>query len=181
MELPKFKYHPDPIKTGSVEKSNNKCICCGKTPGYIYTGPVYAEEELENEICPWCIADGSAHDKYDAEFVDYEGIGDYGNWENVSDIIKEEISYRTPGFRGWQQERWWTHCGDGGVFLGSLGREESQALGEDFFKYLRSESNIKDDSEWIKYFNALNKDRGPTAHAFKCSKCGRLGGYSDSL
>jgi len=25
-------------------------------------------------------------------------------------LVVEEVAYRTPGFSGWQQERWWTHC-----------------------------------------------------------------------
>jgi uncharacterized protein CbrC (UPF0167 family) len=38
----------------------------------------YAIEELEDAFCPWCIADGSAAEQFDAEFVDPEAIGGYG-------------------------------------------------------------------------------------------------------
>jgi len=61
MELPVFKYHRDPLQSGSVAKSPESCRCCGKQRGYIYQGPAYSEEELEKALCPWCIADGSAH------------------------------------------------------------------------------------------------------------------------
>ena len=101
MELPRFKYHPDPVATGSVVESDQSCLSCGRSRGYIYQGPVYAESDLANAICPWCIADGSAHEKYDAEFVDAAGVGDYGSWEPVSSSIREEVSFRTPGFNGW--------------------------------------------------------------------------------
>ena len=37
--------------------------------------------------------------------------------ESVSDEIVAEVAYRTPGFTGWQQERWFTHCA-AGEFLG---------------------------------------------------------------
>src|SRR4051794_16064897 len=70
MSLPTFKYHPDPIATGSVEPSDTQCDCCGKQRGYIYVGPVFSVEGLYEYICPWCIADGSAHTKFDAEFTD---------------------------------------------------------------------------------------------------------------
>ena len=74
MILPTFKYHPDPLATGSVEKSCTTCACCGKARGFIYTGPVYADEEYDQCICPWCIADGSAHEKMEASFTDDAGI-----------------------------------------------------------------------------------------------------------
>ena len=43
---------------------------CGESRGFIYSGPVYGQEELDSSICPWCIADGSAAEKFDAEFTD---------------------------------------------------------------------------------------------------------------
>jgi hypothetical protein len=69
-DLPDFPYHPDPITTGFVEASDTECIGCGKARGFIYTGPVYAVDELVEVICPWCIADGTAATKLDAEFTD---------------------------------------------------------------------------------------------------------------
>ncbi|MCK5338820.1 MAG: CbrC family protein, partial [Bacteroidales bacterium] len=33
MDLPKFKYHPDPLKSGSIVRSENECECCGKKRG----------------------------------------------------------------------------------------------------------------------------------------------------
>jgi len=58
--LPSFKYHQDPIATGSVRASDTRCLACGQVRGFIYTGPVYDTDDLEKAICPWCIADGSA-------------------------------------------------------------------------------------------------------------------------
>jgi uncharacterized protein CbrC (UPF0167 family) len=55
---PEFRCHPDPIATGSIEVSDTPCVCCGQARGYVYAGPVYAVEEYDREICPWCIADG---------------------------------------------------------------------------------------------------------------------------
>ncbi|QOG23992.1 hypothetical protein FOM02_41000 [Bradyrhizobium sp. SEMIA] len=73
--LPSFKYHPDPVATGSVQKSDVQCICCGQARGYVYIGPVYAAEELCESLCPWCVADGSAHGKHGASFTDESGAG----------------------------------------------------------------------------------------------------------
>lgn len=60
MSLPAFRYHPDPLATGSVIRSDARCVCCGDARGYVYAGPVYAVDEYENCLCPRCIADDSA-------------------------------------------------------------------------------------------------------------------------
>ncbi len=180
MELPKFRCHPDPIATGSVVPSDRKCACCGAAKGYVYVGPVYAEEELEESICPWCIADDTAHQKFDAEFVDAAGIGDYGSWESVSPEVIEEIAFRTPCFNGWQQERWWTHCGDAAVFLGPAGWKELMSYGPEAVAAFRQEvGSGRYGMDTETYLEALDRQRGPTAFVFRCSHCGKIGGYSD--
>ncbi|MGP1345350.1 MAG: CbrC family protein [Phycisphaerales bacterium] len=179
-DLPKFKYHPDPIKTEMVVPSDGACVCCGKTPGFMYAGPVYATEEYVEEICPWCIADGSAHSKLEAEFTDPESIGAGPGWDQVSEEVIAEVSQRTPGFSGWQQECWWTHCGDAAQFLGRAGRDELSELGNEAISAIRASTGIQSDEEWGEFFAALDKDGSPTAYLFRCAKCGAIGGYQDS-
>ena len=176
--LPTFRYHPDPIGTGSVELSDKSCACCGHHRGYIYTGPVYAEEEHNEDICPWCIADGTAHEKFDAEFIDAAGVGGYGDWDSVPDSISDEVAHRTPGFTGWQQEKWFTHCGDAAAFLGRAGKSELLAFGAQAVEAIRAEVGWSG-KEWDDYFQSLDKDGQPTAYIFCCLHCGRFGGYSD--
>jgi hypothetical protein len=110
MDLPIFKYHPDPIATGSIEPSDIRCICCGEQRGYTYVGPVFSIEELSEYICRWCIADGSAHDKFDAEFSDAAGVAGYSEAIVLPNTVIEEVAFRTPGFLGWQQEHWLACC-----------------------------------------------------------------------
>lgn len=179
MNLPEFHYHPNPIKTGSIQPSEQKCICCGKARGYIYTGPVYAVQELADSLCPWCIADGSAHQKFQADFVDADGVGGYGDWAAVPMDIIEEVCFRTPGFAGWQQERWWTHCGDAAEFLGAVGRVEAIQAGQEFINSIRANAGMESDEDWASYLQALDRDHGPTAYLFRCRHCGKRGGYSD--
>jgi uncharacterized protein CbrC (UPF0167 family) len=119
MDLPKFRYHPDPLGTGFVVQSEAVCPSCERERGYAYSGPVYAVEEVE-ELCPWCIADGSAAEKFEAEFTD---VG-WGVPDDVPMDVLDEVSLRTPGFTGWQQEHWLYHCGDAAAFLGVVGRLE---------------------------------------------------------
>jgi len=174
MTLPVFKYHPDPLATGSIIESDVECVCCGQVRGYIYTGPVYAIEDYDECICPWCISDGSAHAKLGASFTDEESIGD-----EVPDTVIEEVAFRTPGFSGWQQEQWWTHCSDAAQFIGRAGQKELMALGPQAIAAIQDSTGLSDGPEWDKFFAALSKDSSPTAYVFRCTKCGALGGYQD--
>ncbi|CAB3770871.1 hypothetical protein B7G54_35255 [Burkholderia puraquae] len=178
MSLPAFRYHPDPLATGSVIRSDARCVCCGDARGYVYAGPVYALDEYEQCICPWCIAGGSAHARLDAVFTDTYGIGGC-EWDEVPDAVADEIACRTPGFRGWQQERWWTHCGDGAQFIGRAGAGELIALGPQAVASIRESTGLDEGGEWEHFFAALDKDSSPTAYMFRCIHCGELGGYQD--
>ena len=126
--LPTFRYHPDPVATGSVEASDAICGICGRVRSSVYDGPVYGvPKDIDDvHICPWCIADGSAHARFGVEFTDIGavGLGYDEPWEPVPRSVAEEVAYRTPGFSGWQQERWWTHCGETAEFLGPAGYAE---------------------------------------------------------
>jgi uncharacterized protein CbrC (UPF0167 family) len=116
---------------------------------------------------------------FEAAFVDPAGIGDYGRWGSVSPEIVAEVSRRTPGFNGWQQERWWTHCGDAAAFLGLAGRRELETAWQGAIEALRLESGYTD-GQWKDYYAAIDRDHGPTAYVFRCLHCGQLGGYSDT-
>jgi uncharacterized protein CbrC (UPF0167 family) len=167
--LPDFPYHPDPLATGFVKPSDAECACCGESRGYIYTGPVYAVSDLDEQLCLWCIADGSAAERFDATFTDDSQAPD-----GVATGIVEQVTTRTPGFSGWQQERWLYHCDDGTAFLGLAGWEELQAF-PDALASLRVESaDMRED-----YLRALDKDGSPTAYLFRCRHCGTHVAYSD--
>ena len=177
-DLPVFKYHPDPVVTGSFIPSDTMCRACEFQTGWIYIGPTYSQEELDEAICPWCIADGTAHEKFNVEFLDPPALGDYGSWSPVPQSVLEEICYRTPAFNGFQQERWFTHCNDGAIFLGCAGKSELENLGSEAIETIKLESGYTDE-EWEDYFSQMDKDFGPTAYLFRCCHCGTLGGYSD--
>lgn len=175
--LPLFRYHPDPIATGSIVASGVNCVCCGQARGYIYVGPVYATDEYREKLCPWCIADGSAK-KLGASFTDECGIGGYGNWDIVPEQVIDEVAYRTPSFCGWQQERWWTHCDDAGEFLGAAGQKELEILGREAVTAIQQDTGLVG-AEWERFLRALKKDGSPTAYVFRCKHCGTYGGYRD--
>src|SRR5688572_10149555 len=173
MELPTFKYHPDPIATGSIKASDAQCRCCRQKRGSIYTGSPYCIADLNSCLCPWCIADGTAHEKFDAEFTSSDDIPD------VPARVVEEVAHRTPGFSGWQQERWWTHCGDAGAYLGPAGFEAVEAFGARTIDRLRRDLGWQPGAQWDEYLRSLDRQGQPTAYLFRCLRCSEVGGYSD--
>lgn len=179
MELPAFRYHPDPIHTECIQVSDTVCVVCRQSRGYIYTGPVYSVKEYVDCICPWCIADGSAHKKLDVIFFDDISVGGGGKWDKVSPSIIDEIAFRTPGFSGWQPEQWFTHCEDAAAFLGRVGCEELKSYGAEAIQCIRDDTEIRDDDEWDEFFESLDKDGSPSAYLFRCLHCGKYGGYTD--
>jgi uncharacterized protein CbrC (UPF0167 family) len=174
--LPEFLYHPDPVATGAVERSDVQCRACGRARGWIYRGPVYAIEELDDALCPWCIADGTAAAQFDAEFTD---VGDDVPDDMPAEVV-DTIARRTPGFSGWQQEHWLYHCGDAAVFLGPAGWDELQ-MHPDALAALRAEGAAYGSSsgELAEYLRSLHREGEPTAYLFRCRHCGTALAYSD--
>lgn len=73
--LPTSLYHADPVKSGVFAASQERCICCEQARGCLYTGAVYGLDRPKGSFCPWCIADGSAHERFEVTFADEAGIG----------------------------------------------------------------------------------------------------------
>jgi hypothetical protein len=46
MGLPVFRYHRDPIASGSIEASGAQCLCCNKRRGFISTDAEQAAKAL---------------------------------------------------------------------------------------------------------------------------------------
>ena len=172
-ELPKFNYHPDPIGSGSVIVSDTKCKVCKKVRGYVYTGPVYADDDYEDCICPWCIADGSAAKKLDATFVDSEAFSD-----ELPDNVMEEVTERTPGYLGWQSEQWPCCCGDATVFREPAGIAELRGKYREWEYEFSVLNHIIYDMKIsggaaTRLLDSLNLEKGPTAYLFKCQSCSK--------
>jgi uncharacterized protein len=179
MQLPAFAYHPDPIASGSIKPSDAVCRCCGKARGYIYTGPTYCVDDLEEALCPWCIADGSAHAKFDASFVDAARFPD-----GIAESVIQEVAWRTPSFSAWQQGEWLTCCGDAAAFVEPAGYPEIQARHPraegTLVTYIVHQMQISG-SAAIHLLHALDRDHGPTAYMFKCRHCDNQPAYIDML
>lgn len=172
--LPEFPYHPDPLATGVIIPSDTTCVCCDQARGYIYTGPVYAVEDLDDVLCPWCIADGTAAERFKASFTGGPLVDD------VPPEVLSAVDTRTPGFTAWQEPHWLFHCGDGAAFVGLAGARELDAH-PDALEMLRQEATGwgQPPEEVDQYLKSLDKDDQPTAYLFRCRVCAKHLAYSD--
>ncbi|MEJ1968099.1 MAG: CbrC family protein [Rhizomicrobium sp.] len=178
MDLPHFAYHPDPLASGSVKPSDAACRRCGQARGFLYVGTPYCLEELTEAICPWCIADGSAHRTFDAEFTDEMSLA-----AGVPRAAVEEVAWRTPGFSSWQPEQWLACCGDAAAFLEPAGHAELQerypALEGTLIAYIMQQMGITGAAAHLLY-RSLDRDNGPTAYVFQCRRCDNRPAYIDA-
>lgn len=166
-ELPAFRYHPDPVRTGSLSESPDECEQCGRARGVVYSGPIYTADEIET-LCPWCIADGSAARDLDAQFTTVDGAP-----PDVPESVLDEVLHRTPGFAGWQQERWLFHCADAAEYLGRVGHPEIA----DRPSVL---SSLAADGWPPEHLQYMRSDGDLTGYLFRCRHCGTELAYADA-
>lgn len=171
--LPTFRYHPDPFASEVFYRGEpHRCDCCGKETDVWYESPFYSAEDVEC-LCPWCIADGSAAAKFDGEFQDSASIGKVSDPEKV-----KELTERTPGYHGWQQEYWMAHCDDFCAFLGYVGWQEIEEMGlaEEIAETYRQDLCGFEFEDIRQY---MRKDGGLTGYLFRCLHCGKHFLYAD--
>ncbi len=166
MELPKFKYHIDPVGNGMIKNSDVVCLCCGEARGSIYTGAVYSKEELTDAICPWCIADGTAAKKYGAEFSDSYPLLSSG----IAKDIIEEVTQRTPGYVSWQQECWLSHCDNACEFHGRASEADILNASEETKRQWMLDFD-GDEQLWNMITEGYSPRGDQEFYKFKCSHC----------
>ncbi len=164
--FPQFTYHPNPFFTSSIIlDKNKKCICCGKVTGYIYTGAVYSIDDLSDSLCPWCIANGAAHEKFDAKFISYIG----GSLLNKS--VEEELLYRTPAYSPWQSVYWHICCNEPAEYWGTVDSYDilKNQWGSGIVSLRENMKNLSDE-DFDFYIKSLSPD-GLAAYIFRCKVC----------
>lgn len=166
MELPTFRYHSDPISTGAIVEQSGQCVCCDKQTPYLYVGPAFSIHELEEKLCPWCIADGSANEKFDVEFSDRHALELAGLRTETIDLV----TTRTPGFICWQQPTWLTHCDDACVFLGDATIATLQKITEEERKDLLKTGHL-DREEFEDIMGYYRPGSNPGIYHFRCLTC----------
>ena len=163
-DLPFFKYHPDPLETGSFEEGEEKiCPCCGNKSKVYYSSFPYCSEDVEY-ICPTCISNGEAARKFDAEFVQN------AEWHGENDEEKDdELFHRTPGYMSWQGEYWLSCCDDYCAYMGTVGTRELKAMdiADEVIEEYVQRGAFEDIGEY------LVKDGPMCGYLFKCLHCGK--------
>jgi uncharacterized protein CbrC (UPF0167 family) len=176
-DVPTFRYHPDPVGTGEVITSDAPCRCCGRHRGLMYTGPVYSEDEVVEELCLWCISDGSAATLFEAELTAVLDVP-----ADVPRAVLTEVLTRTPGFSGWQQERWMFHCADAAAYLGKVGYEDLLVVPEALEMLDRPATGHQEaDGNRDNYLRTLSATGEATGYLFRCLHCGTHLAYSDHV
>ena len=179
-KLPVFKYHPNPIKTGAF-KTDKKvvCDCCKQETDTYYDGIFYSREEVMY-LCPWCISSGIASEEFDGYFTDgIDGIIPNPSEPNTFNNPKamKEVLRRTPGYTGWQSEKWLTHCNDCCAFIGYVGWDEIKDKLDDFVDL---ESDMIEFSDGVEHLEKyLRNDGDFQGYLFQCLYCGKYRLYAD--
>jgi len=159
--LPGFRYHPSPVATGAVRESVTRCPVCEQVTGFAYATTHYGARTLRN-VCPWCIADGSAAARFKASFVDDFPLLEKG----LPHAVVAEVVKRTPGFASFQQEEWQVCCGDACAFEGLLDHDAFAQLDDATLLGLHVPTDRLD--EWRAGYTG--DDYG--VFAFRCLHCG---------
>ena len=198
--LPAFKYHPDPIKTGAFKSDEIvTCECCDTDTSVYYSGPFYAVEEIEF-LCPECIKSGSASKKFEGTFQDESSCDDVGDNEKLNELCTiaksmrnsprpsrkcersyaflatggtdfELFRYKTPGYSGWQQKYWPAHCDDFCAFINYVGWNDIEHMG-----IVREvEEDISTNGEYPISFvkEHLSVNGRLQGYLFRCLSCGK--------
>ena len=155
---------------------DGRCLVCGENPGWLYVLGAYGPRNLRDEVCPWCIADGSAASAHEVRFTEVDDAPDA-----VPEAVIRELEERTPGFSGWQQERWLFHCDDAAAFLGAVGWDELSAHPEAVAAVLLQVAGSGIAGEDAEAFvGSLDVDGASTAYLFRCLHCGAHLAYADA-
>lgn len=171
--VPKFKYHPNPLKTGSIVSKKIDCSSCGKKSNYSYEGPFYSQDTLSG-ICPYCIASGFAAKKYNGEFTTTYQC------EVNNDVKKDELLHKTPGFNSAQEGHWLSHCDDFCEFLGEVSWNEIVRLGiekeieEDYKENYPEEFDFQDVKHSLEIGGCI------AGYLFRCLHCKKYRLYVDA-
>ena len=175
-ELPNFRYHPDPIATGSIVETTASCVVCERARGFEYQGPIFGPDSPDGSLCPWCIADGSAVEQLDICFD--AGDGSLG----IAPAIVDEVVMRTPGFLAWQESYWEYHCEDACAYLGRVGATELAAMPSRATDAVRRSLHSwgRTEDERASLLATLRVDGNLNAYLFHCLRCDEFVAHCDA-
>jgi uncharacterized protein len=163
-DLPIFKYNLDPVGNEIIVKRDSVCPVCGEETEYVYEGPFYSVSNVSN-ICSWCIKNGMAAKKYNGIFQDDASCEDVDQLEYIDELV-----HRTPGYIGWQQEVWLSHCGDFCAFEKYVQWDDIKSMATELEDDLK---NIREDYGLSQAELEVALNGGLQGYLFKCVVCGK--------
>ncbi|WP_369309784.1 PF03691 family colicin E2 tolerance protein CbrC [Providencia rettgeri] len=182
-KLPTFRYHPNPVNTGAfLTDKTVTCDCCGQLTGIYYESPFYSVKNID-AICPWCISDGAASQKFAGEFQDpasvegvdceYDEDGEFSHSINPYPTEKfDELIKRTPGYQGWQQEMWLAHCQEPCEFIGYVCWDDIKDRLDEFISLEDDIADYGFSTEKLEL--NLDGDGAAQGYLFRCLHCKKL-------
>jgi uncharacterized protein CbrC (UPF0167 family) len=181
--LPHFRYHPDPIATGTMAaREDFVCPVCRRSRAYAYVGPYSSDNygfENGEEICPWCIADGSAAQTLNAWFVTVRYLSAQAQAQMAPEACAE-LERRTPSFLCLQQELWLDHHGEAAAYLGGVGFDRYLQLPRAAQIAVRDCAGDNPNAA-LGPADTVQKLRtdgdGPTVYLFQCLHCDWYGAF----
>jgi uncharacterized protein len=175
--FPEFRYFADPIAHGCVKPSGERCVCCGEASGFVYDASIYTYEEKQpgGNICPWCIADGTASAKYAAKYP--ASFNDAPTGEG-----RDEVNHRTPGIITWQGRPWPSCCGECCRFVGcpdgkTLVASGDKAAIDACLTELRGWWGDEADEAWLAEVTPMGD---PGVYLFRCLRCDKYTAVVDA-
>jgi uncharacterized protein CbrC (UPF0167 family) len=163
--LPVFRHYPDPVSDETFRRSHAVCSACERARGWIAQSILYsATKPDETQVCPWCIADGTAAARWDGTFNEVE--------PGVSPERADVVERRTPNFPTWQDWAWAAHCGEPAVYLGQPRAGELRRY-PDACDDLRAQVRDYDwPSEQVEeLIDTMDPEGSAVAYLFHCSVC----------
>ena len=158
---PTFKYHPNAYELDIFIHEEGECSVCNQLRHLKYSADFYSDEEPEY-ICPWCIANGLAAEKFAGSFNDYIGV------EVIPKDKLDEVLYRTPSYISWQQQVWLSHCNEPCAFLAYVGAKEILPFWDELIKDIEQQELSAD---FVKA--NLSKDGDMIGYLFECLHCSK--------
>lgn len=156
--------------------SAQTCLVCGQARGFAYTGPVYSAGDAEPATCPWCIADGRAHEALDAVFHDVSFP------DGTREDVMAEIEERTPGFALFDPFEWPSCCDLPMAFLEPAGIAEIRArhhtLEGQLMGVIVHDLGISGGAA-RDFMESLRRDESPCVQVFHCLTCDTVHGHID--
>lgn len=169
--LGKFPYLETLDGVMTFSKRKVTCDCCAKKVNLYSEMGIYSAEYEPEILCPDCIANGTAAEKFDGTFQCYL------DEESVSPEDYDAVMRRTPTILSYQDLEWKVCCGKPCVYM-------RRAKNVDFPAILEKLKETYSEEEEGVPFEKLSElggesDDESSLILFRCQTCGRLYGVID--